>query len=332
MENKFKKIKPLIIGLGLAGNRHLKAQLDLGIKTGVYNINPQTTKHLKKQSNVIVFDNLQEAISWSNLVHICTPDNKHAEYIALALKNRKAVLSEKPLTTNLQEALDLQNLSHTYNSPLIVGHNYRLTPTFLETKKRVLEGDIGTITAIETTYLHDMTEYRLGTKWRNMQDFLYVGGSHAVDLACWVMNEKVVSVQAAVGNKVRPEYDCQERYQIILKFESGVLGHVALDASSARLAHGSDLIIDGENGQLANHIKSNKLMFYKKGNKKPEFIKLPNTQTRTTALEVKIMDDYLSGNATSYWPLPNVDEAIHTIKVLDAIQKAVTSGKNESIE
>jgi len=111
-----------------------------------------------------------------------------------------------------------------------------------------------------------------------------------------------------------------------------VLGHISLDASSARLAHGSDLIIDGENGQLANHIKSNKLMFYERGDGKLKFIKLPNTQTRTTALEVKIMNDYLSGKATSYWPLPNVDEAINTIKVLDAIQKAATSGKSESVE
>lgn len=332
MDNKYKKIKPLVVGIGLAGNRHLKAQLDLGIKTGVYNINPQTTNHLKKQANVIIFDNLRDAISWSNLVHVCTPDNTHTKYIALALKNRKAVLSEKPLATKLQDALFLQDLSHTYDSPLIIGHNYRLTPTFMETKKRILEGTLGTITAIETTYLHDMTEYRLGTRWRNMQDFLYVGGSHAVDLACWVMNEKVVSVQAAVGNKVRPEYDCQERYQIILKFESGALGHVALDASSARLAHGSDLIIDGENGQLTNHIKANKLMFYKRGDKKVKFIKLPNTQTRTTALEIKIMDNYLSGNATSYWPLPNVDEAVNTIKILDTIQKAVSSGKTEFVK
>lgn len=328
MENKYKNIKPLVIGIGLAGNRHLKAQLDLGIKTGVYNINPQ----LKIQANVIVFDNLEDAINWSSLVHVCTPDDKHTEYTALALKKGKAVLCEKPFTTNLQDALNLQDLSHKHNSTLIVGQNYRLTPTFAETKKRLLEGGLGTITAIETTYLHDMTEYRMGTKWRNMQDFLYVGGSHVVDLACWVMNEKVVSVQAAVGNKVREEYDCNERYQIILKFESGVLGHVALDASSVRPINGSGLIVDGENGQLASHIKANKLMFYKKGDKKPEFIKLPNTQTRTTALEVKILDDYLSGNATSYLPLSNVDEAVHVIKVLDAIKKAVSSGRSEHIE
>lgn len=332
MEFKYKIIKPLVIGLGLAGNRHLKAQLDLGIKTGVYNINPQKIYHLKKKANILVFDNLQDAISWSNLVHVCTPDNKHAEYIGLALKNKKAVLSEKPLTTSLHEAINLQKLSHIYNSPLFVGHNYRLTPSFLETKKIIEKKAIGHITTIQTTYLHDMTKYRLETKWRNIQDFLYVGGSHAVDLACWTINDKVVRVQATMGKKIRLEYNCQERYQIILHFASGILGHIQLDASSARYVNGTDLIVNGGSGQLTSHNKLNQLIYYKIGEKKPEIIKLPNIKTLTTALEVKIIDDYLSGNTTSHWPLPNVDEAMHTMKVLDAVQKAVLSGKSEFVE
>ena len=84
MFKKLKEIKPLIIGLGLAGSRHLEAQLKLGIKTGVYNINPHKLEPFKKNPRVIIFDNLQKAIDWSNLVHVCTPDDKHTEYVALA--------------------------------------------------------------------------------------------------------------------------------------------------------------------------------------------------------------------------------------------------------
>lgn len=322
MTNKYKNIRPLVIGIGVQGKRHLDAQLNLGIKTGIYSTNVRTRQFYRKNPNVIVFDNLDDAIDWSNLVHVCTPDDKHTEYVAMALKKGNVVLCEKPLTTNLQEALYLQKLAHKYHSTLIVGQNYRLTPTFLETKKRVDRKELGTITAIETTYLDDMTRYRLGTKWRNRQDFLYVGGSHAVDLALWIAGEKVVSIQAAVGKKIRSEYRSQERYQIILKFASGILGYIKLDASSPRPVDGSDVIVEGEKGQLASHNKKDGLLFYKKGFKKPQSIKLPNTKTYTTALEVKIVDDYLSGKLNSHWPLPNVDEAINTIRILDAIQKA----------
>lgn len=317
-----------MIGTGLAGQRHLEAQVKQGIKTGIYNINSATTKSLRTQSNVIVFKNFQDAINWCNLVHICTPDDMHTEYVAEAIKRGKTVLCEKPLTTNLQDALDLQNLSIKHKSTLIVGQNYRLTPTFMEARKMALEGQIGIITGIETTYLHDMTEYRLNSKARNRQDFLYVGGSHAVDLAYWVANEQIMSIQAAVGNKIKSEYECQERYHIILKFASGFLGHIKLDASSARSTNGTDLIIEGEKGQLVSHNKLDMLLFYERGNKKPKSIRLPNTKTHTIALEVKIIDDYLSGKTDSYWPLPDVNEAVNTIKILDAIEKTISSNNN----
>ena len=331
MVNKLKNIKPFIIGIGLAGKRHLEAQLNLGIQSGVYTTNPQTAKSLKGKKNVIVFNNLEEGMDWTNLVHVCTPDNKHTEFVAMALKKGKAVLCEKAFTTSLSDALYLQDLAHKYKSTLVIGQSYRLTPAFLETQKRILEGALGVITGIETTYLHDMTEYRLETKSRNIQDFLYVGGSHAVDLAGWVINDQVVSVQAAVGKKIKSEYTSQERYQIILKFASGILGHIKLDASSARLINGTDLIIDGEKGQLVSHNRIDKLMYYKRGSKKYEAIQLPNSQTMTTPIEIKIINDYLTGKISSLWPLPQADEAVNTIKILDAIQRAVSSGRDEHI-
>lgn len=321
--NQYKKIKPLIIGIGVAGKRHLEAQLNLGIKTGVYTTNPQTAKSLRGKENVIVFDNLEEGIDWSNLVHVCTPDDKHTKFVAEAVKKRKAVLCEKSFTTSLKDALYLQDLAHEYGATVVVGQNYRLTPTFLETRKRVQERQLGTITGIETTYLHDRIEYQKRTPLRKNQDFLYVGGSHAVDLACWIAGEQIVGVKATSKNMLS--------YQITVKFSSGLLGDIKLDASSPQPINGTDLIVHGEMGQLVSHNKLDRLLFYKRGNKKPQSIKLSNSYTFTTALEVKIVDDYLSGKLPSHWPLPAVDEALNSMKVLDAIQRSVSSGRDEHV-
>lgn len=321
--NQYKNIKPLIIGIGVAGKRHLDAQLNLGFKTGIYSTNPQTNQFYKKNANVIVFNNLEEALNWSNLVHVCTPDDKHTEFVAEAVKKEKTVLCEKAFTTNLKDALYLQDLTHKYGATVVVGQNYRLTPTFAETRKQILEGQLGTITKIETTYLHDTTEYQQRYRSRKKQDFLYIGGSHAVDLAWWIAGEPIVNVKATSGNNLS--------YQITVKFSSGLLGNIRLDASIPQPRNGTDLVVEGKNGKLVSHNKIDNLLFYKKGRKKPKSFKLPNIQTLTTALEVKIVDDYLSGKTSSYWPLPQVDEAVNTIKVLGAIQKAVSSGKNEVV-
>ncbi|MBU1031866.1 Gfo/Idh/MocA family oxidoreductase [Patescibacteria group bacterium] len=309
MVNKFKNIKPLVIGIGVAGKRHLEAQLDLGIKTGVYTTNPQTAKSLKKQSNIIVFDNLQDAINWSNLVHICTPDDKHTEFVAEAVKKRKAVLCEKAFTTNLKDALYLQKLAHKYGTAIIVGQNYRLTPTFAETKKRIQEGQLGKLIRIKATYFHHTTEYK---QKYSTKDFLYIGGSHAVDLVYWIAGEDAINIKASSKNELN--------YKITCIFASGLTGYIELDASSPRLINGTDLIVEGEYGKLISHNKFDQLLYYRKDNKNPQTINLANNQTLTTALEVRIIDNYLLGTQNSYWPLPDVDEALNTIKVLDAIQ------------
>lgn len=330
---KLKVIKPLIIGLGMAGKRHLDAQVKLGNATGVYTRNlGKVEEVVKKNPKVIFFNSLVEGLNWSNLVHICTPDDLHTDIVALAIKKGQAVLCEKPLTTSLKDAKALQMLCQKNNGTLIVGQNYRLTPSFMRSKKLVQKGSLGTITGIETTYLHDMTEYRLANSSRNRQDFLYVGGSHAVDLALFIAGEKIVSVFAKVGNKIRADYGGNEKYQIIIKFASGLLGHIALDASSIRVVNGTDLMIEGEKGWLKGHNKIDDLVFFKKGARKAKKVKMPNVKTLTTVIEVKIINDYLIGKKDSYWPLPGVDEAVEVIKVLDAIEKSVLSGKEIYID
>lgn len=304
MVGSYKNIKPLVIGLGVAGKRHLEAQLNLGLQTGVYSTNIKTIESLKKITNIIFFDNLKDAIDWSTLIHVCTPDDKHTEFVAMALKKGKAVLCEKAFTTNLQDALYLQKLAHKYNTTLIIGQNYRLTPTFVETKKMISEGKLGKITKIETTYLHDKDDFQ--QRYPN-QNFLYIGGSHAIDLACWIAGEKVIKVKASSKNK--------SNYRIDVEFASGLLGIMQLDASSPRSISGTDLIVFGEKEKLASNNKVGEI----------------NNKTLTIPIEIRIVDDYLSGKIKSYSPLPGVDEILNTIKVLDAIQKAAIFGKEEIV-
>lgn len=295
--NQYKNIKPLIIGIGVAGRRHLEAQLNLGIKTGVYTTNPQTVKSLKERDNIIVFDNLEKAMDWCNLVHVCTPDDKHTEYVAAAVKKGKAVLCEKSFTTSLQDALYLQKLTHEHDATVVVGQNYRLTPTFLDTKKKISEGLLGKITKIKTTYFHDVKDFK--RRYPN-QNFLYVGGSHAIDLTCWIAGEKIKKIRASIKNELN--------YQIDIEFASGLLGTIKLDSSSPRTINGTDLIVYGEKGKLASHNKIGEL----------------NTKTLTIPLEVKIIDEYLLGRRKSYWPIPGVDEAINTINILDTVENIVS--------
>ena len=315
-----KQIRPLVIGIGTSGRRHLDAQLNLGNKTGIYTTNPQTAKSLRKQKNIIIFENLEDGMGWANLVHVCTPDDKHTESVAKALKKGKTVLCEKPFTTILKEALFLQNLASKYGINVFVGQNYRLTPTFVEIRKKVLEGQLGIISHIKTTYFHDREDFQRRYKGKY---FLYTGGSHAVDLACWIANKQIVSVRAYSENNLK--------FHITIQFTSGLKGDVELDASLPRPISGTDLIVDGERGKLTSHNKLDKLFFSKYEDKKNQSILLPNSKTFTIPLEIKIVNDYLLGKTVSHWPLPDVKEAVDLIKILEAAKKSIASDRNEKV-
>lgn len=319
MIKKFNTVKPLIIGTGVAGTRHLSAQLNLGIKTGIYNINPKSSEPFKNQNNIIIFNNFKAAVHWSNLVHVCTPDDTHTKYVAIALKQGKAVLCEKSFTTSLKDALYLQKLAQRHNSLLIVGQNYRLTPSFLETKRRVLQDYLGTLTEITTTYLHDAVEYQKRKPLRKNEDFLYIAGSHAVDLTCWIAEDKAVSI------KTTSRGSNPKNYKIILKFASGLTAYIKLDAGSRRPYNGSDLIVSGTKGRMESNNKIDSLNIYNKGSGKTQILDFPNSKTYTTALEVKIINNYLTGKSSSYFPLPDVDEAVNVIRILDEVEKSVVS-------
>ncbi len=323
MLSNYKNIRPLVIGLGVAGKRHLEAQLNLGIKTGIYTTNPQTIKYLRDNRNVTIFNNLEEGLDWSNLVHVCTPDDKHTEYVAAAVKKRKVVLCEKAFTTSLKDAIYLQKLAHKYKATVIVGQNYRLTPSFAKTRKMIKQGALGKINKVEITYLHDKNEYQKRKTLRKNEDFLYIGGSHAVDLACWVIGEPIINIKATSKNNLS--------YEITLEFASAIYTNIILDASSAQTISGTDLKVYGDKGKLASHNKKNELLFYTDKDKKHKSIKLPNSQTLTTRIEVSIIDDYLSGKIKSFWPLPEVNEAAHIIKILDAIHKSTSFNQEISL-
>lgn len=323
MATEYKKIKPLVIGIGVAGRWHMNAQLNLGIKTGVYTTNPKKIKVLRQNENITIFDDLEKGIDWSNLVHVCTPDDQHTQFVAMALKKGRAVFCEKAFTTSLKDALVLQNLAHKFKATLIIAQNYRLTPSFLETKKIIQSGVLGKIIKIESNYLHDKDKYQERKPLRKNKDFLYIVGSHAVDLACWVTGENVSEVKATSKNELN--------YKATLKFLSGTLGEIKLDATKPLSISGINLKVVGEKATIVSHNKINELLFYKKGSKKPKIINLPNKETLTIGKEVKIIDNYLTGKSSSYYPLPDVDQAVQTIRILDAVEKSIFSKKSERI-
>jgi predicted dehydrogenase len=140
-----------------------------------------------------------------DVIHVCTPNDLHAEVTAAALDAGKHVLSEKPLGMNADETADLARRAATSEGRSGVCFNYRHYPLVAETRSILASGAEGKPHLIRGGYLQDWLLEQTDWNWRlessrsgasrAMADI----GSHWVDLIEHVTGWRVTRVFARVG-------------------------------------------------------------------------------------------------------------------------------------
>lgn len=107
-----------------------------------------------------------------DIVSVCTPDQTHFEIIRTILtsSNVKAILAEKPLALNVNDAVDLVNLAEKKGVVLAVNYSRRYAEKFCELKNYIHSDTFGSIQTINGYYtkgtLHN------GTHWFDLARFL----------------------------------------------------------------------------------------------------------------------------------------------------------------
>ncbi len=135
-------------------------------------------------------------------VHVCTPNALHAPMSKAALEAGKAVLCEKPLTLNVEEARELVDLAKAKNLPNCVNHNLRYYPAVQQMRQMVAHGDLGDILSVNGTYYQDWLLYDTDYNWRVERDqngaLRCMGdiGSHWMDMIQHVTGLKITALCA----------------------------------------------------------------------------------------------------------------------------------------
>lgn len=192
-----------IIGAGVVGGYHIKAQQELGSNIVVYDPNKACTDRVVGQyGGLVVARTFEEAMELADVVHICTPPMLHMEGALASIEHGKPTIVEKPITHDLGEAVEIYKAADAADVPVLAGKHFRLTPPFMEINAGMRRGDIGDINSIESTYVHDMRKLKDGVGWRRTlgrNGFVYEGAAHPVDLNIWLANQPVTSVQAIIS-------------------------------------------------------------------------------------------------------------------------------------
>jgi len=194
-------------------------------------------------------------------VAIVTPNHQHFPVARAALKAGFHVLSDKPATLNLEEALALRDL--VAETGLLYGltHTYNGYPLVKEAKSRVASGALGAVRKVVVEYpqgwLADRQEdednkqaaWRLDTKQAGISSCMGDIGVHAANLAEYVTGLNISAVCADLTAFVEGR-TLDDDGAILLRFENGARG--LLNASQVSVGEENALTIRvyGEKGGL----------------------------------------------------------------------------------
>ncbi|OCT12090.1 oxidoreductase [Paenibacillus pectinilyticus] len=126
-----------------------------------------------------------------DVVHICTPNDTHAEISIAALEAGKHVMCEKPMAKTAADARRMVEVAKRTGKKLTIGYNNRFRADSQHLKRLVEDGELGEIYMAKA---HAVRRRGVPT-WGVFLDEEKQGGgplidigTHALDLTLWLMN------------------------------------------------------------------------------------------------------------------------------------------------
>lgn len=168
-------------------------------------------------------------------VAIVTPNHMHYPVAEAALRAGFHVMSDKPATFTLSEALQLRDLVKETGQLYGLTHTYTGYPLVKEARERVAAGELGTIRKIVVEYPqgwlastedeqdNKQAAWRLDPKQAGISCCIGDIGVHASNLAEYVTGLKISEVCADLAPVV-PGRELDDDGSILLRFNNGAKG------------------------------------------------------------------------------------------------------------
>ena len=263
-------------------------------------------------------------------VYIALPNDMHAEYAIHAARAGVHVLCEKPLAVDAEEARRIVEACEENRVKLMVAYRLHFEAANLEAIERVNRGEIGRPRFVSTAFSMQVREGDIRTQREH-------GGGPLLDLGIYCVNgarnlfraEPVSAAALSAKTETDPRFEeIDEQVSAVLRFPDERLaqltcGFGAYDCSTLRVV--------GDKGSLRlepafDHSTDLVLHTDIKG-KKPSrkvFKQRDQIAAELVAFARCVRDDEQ--------PEPSGEEGVADLRVLDAIQRSLDSGRAEAVE
>jgi predicted dehydrogenase len=189
-----------------------------------------------------------------DLVSIVTPVVTHCEMTLAALDAGKAVLCEKPMAMNAEEARLMMERARTTGVLALIDHELRFVPGRLKLHELVRQGEIGIVRHAKLTFRSD-SRADVNRPWNWWSDVRQGGGalgaigSHVIDAFRWLLGTEVSEVFCNLATHVRERKDddgkvrevtTDDEANMLLRFNDGDFTEGATGNASMSMVESGD--------------------------------------------------------------------------------------------
>jgi predicted dehydrogenase len=176
-------------------------------------------------------------------VDICLPHHLHTEAILAAARAGKAILCEKPLCTNLNDAAAIRDALQESGAVFMAAHNQLFQPSLIEARRLLASGALGqpfVFRSIEAGQNRGFAAGRHPTEigggespWVWRADVKRMGGGEVIDTG-WhatyrllaLAGDRPVEVTAMMDRFAVEQLTAEDTGVILVRFASGAIGQI----------------------------------------------------------------------------------------------------------
>jgi predicted dehydrogenase len=272
-----------VIGSGFIGTVHVEGLRRIGVQVhGLLGSSRERATRRAEQLGVqAAYGSLDELLADDRIevVHVTSPNHLHHPQVKAILAAGRHVVCEKPLALTSDESAELLALAEASDRVTAVNLNIRFYPLNQHLRQAIAEGAIGDVRLVSGHYFQDWLLLETDWNWRLEPE---VGGalravadigSHWLDLAGFVTGQRIASVMADLATvipvrrqpagqvqtfsterateTVERQIRTEDMATILLRFENGARGTVAISQLSAGRKNSLQYEIDGSTGAAA---------------------------------------------------------------------------------
>lgn len=267
------------------------------------------------------------------VVYISTPNSHHHIDVIKAAKKSKHIFCEKPMATNLEDALLMKQECLSNEVKFGLAFMFPFHPLSKLAKEWIIRGRIGEIQLVSANFIFDLPECEKVNPWRFQPELSGGGavievGCHCVNILNYLIGKKIVSISAMM-NRDRWQAPSESIGIISFQYENQIMGQITVANNiSGAGPYGMNFMIHGKEGSIIglgnmNRYPSGTLIFRNRLGHE-EIVSLPLSSRLDLYIEeIERFSDVILNQSLPYVGL---EDGIYNLKIILAAYESASLG------